>query len=108
MKDGFLDKNNIRYKARLVAKGYAQMEGVYYNEVFSSILKHSSIKILLALVAQLDLELVQMDVKTEFLHGDLDEKIYMNLPDGFKVAGREKMVCRSTSKCTVTVKVIFI
>ena len=66
MKDGFPDKNNICYKARLVAKGYAQMEGVDYNEVFSPVIKHSSIRILLALVAQLDLELVQMDVKLHF------------------------------------------
>ena len=94
MKDGFPDKNNVRYKARLVAKGYAQTEGVDYNEVFSPVVKHSSIRILLALVAQLDLELVQMDVKTAFLHGDLEEEIYMNQPDGFKVAGKEKMVCK--------------
>ena len=94
MKDGFPDKNNVRYKARLVAKGYAQTEGVDYNEVFFPVVKHSSIRILLALVAQLDLELVQMDVKTAFLHGDLEEEIYMNQPDGFKVAGKEKMVCK--------------
>ena len=94
MKDGFPDKNNIRYKAGLVAKGYAQMEGVDYNEVFSPVVKYSSIRILLALVAQLDLELAQMDVKTPFLYGDLDEKIYTYQPDGFKVAGKEKMICR--------------
>ena len=92
MKDEFPDKNNVRYKARLVAKGYAQTEGVDYNEVFSPVVKHSSIRILLALVAQLDLELVQMDVKTAFLHGDLEEKIYMNQPNGFKVAGKKKIV----------------
>ena len=69
------------------------MEGVDYNEVFSSVVKHSSIRILLALVAQLDLELVQMDIKTAFLYGDLDEKIYMTQPDGFKVTEKEKMVC---------------
>lgn len=66
-KEGFLDKNNVRYKARLVAKGYAQKEGVDYNEVFSPVVKHSSIRILLALVAQLNLELAQLDVKTTFL-----------------------------------------
>ncbi|KAE8661751.1 hypothetical protein F3Y22_tig00113724pilonHSYRG00184 [Hibiscus syriacus] len=93
-KDGFPDKNNIRYKERLVAKGYAQTEGVDYNEVFSPVVKHSSIRILLALVAQLDLELVQMDVKNAFLHGDLDEEIYMTQPDGFKVAEKEEMVCK--------------
>ena len=77
-----------------MAKGYAQKEGIDYNEVFSPVVKHSSIRILLALVAQLDLELVQMDVKTAFLHGDVEEEIYMSQPDGFKVDGKEKMVCK--------------
>ena len=58
-------------------------------EVFSPVVKHSSIRILLALVAQFDLELVQLDVKTAFLHDDLEEKIYMSQPDGFKVAEKE-------------------
>ena len=95
-KEGFPDKNEIRYKARLVAKGYAQKEGIDYNEVFSPVVKHSSIRILLALVAQYDLELVQLDVKTAFLHGDLEEEIYMTQPDGFKVAGKENWVCKLT------------
>jgi len=93
-KDGFPDKNDVRYKARLVAKGYAQMEGIDYNEVFSPVVKHSSIRIMLALVAQLNLELVQMDVKTAFLHGDLEEEIYMTQPEGFRVAGKENWVCK--------------
>ena len=93
-KEGFPNKEDVRYKARLVAKGYAQKEGIDYNEVFSPVVKHSSIRILLALVAQLDLELVQMDVKTAFLHGDLEEEIYMTQPDGFKVAGKENWACK--------------
>ncbi|KAH9688531.1 Integrase catalytic domain-containing protein [Citrus sinensis] len=60
------------------------------------IVKHSSIRILLAIVAQFDLELVQLDVKTVFLHGDLEEEIYMTQPDGFKVAGKENWVCKMT------------
>ncbi|GJS43737.1 transposable element [Tanacetum coccineum] len=87
-KEGFPGQDDVRYKARLVAKGYAQKEGIDYNEVFSLVVKHSSIRILLALVAQLDLELVQIDVKTAFLHGDLEEKIYMVQPEGFKVVGK--------------------
>ncbi|KAH9679095.1 hypothetical protein KPL71_025975 [Citrus sinensis] len=95
-KEGFPHKNEIRYKARLVAKGYAQKEGIDYNEVFSPVVKHSFIRILLAMVAQFDLELVQLDVKTAFLHGDLEEEIYMTQPDGFKVAGKENWVCKLT------------
>ena len=67
-KEGFPEKNDVRYNARLVAKGYAQKEGVDYNEVFSPVVKHSSIRILLALVAQLNLEQAQLDVKTAFLY----------------------------------------
>ncbi|GJS48325.1 retrovirus-related pol polyprotein from transposon TNT 1-94 [Tanacetum coccineum] len=88
-KEGFPSQDDVRYKARLVAKGYAQKEGIDYNEVFSPVVKYSSIRILLALVARLDLELVHMDVKTAFLHGDLEEEIYMVQPEGFKVAGKE-------------------
>ena len=61
----------MRYKARLVAKGYAQRKGTDYHEVFSPVVKHSSIRILLALVAQYELDLDQLDVKTTFLHCDL-------------------------------------
>jgi hypothetical protein len=78
----------------LVAKGYAQKEGVDYNKVFSLVVKHSSIRILLALVAQLNLELAQLDVKNAFLHGHLKEKIYMSQPDGFKAIGKETWVCK--------------
>ena len=56
-KEGSLSEG-VRFKARLVAKGYAHLEGVDYNEVFSPVVKHSSIRILLALVAQYDLDLV--------------------------------------------------
>lgn len=60
----------VRYNASLVAKDYAQQRGVDYNGVFSLIVKHSSICILLVFVMQLDMELVQMDVKIAFLHDD--------------------------------------
>ncbi|KAL4271878.1 hypothetical protein GQ457_13G029750 [Hibiscus cannabinus] len=93
-KDGSPSKKDVRYKARLVAKGYAQKEGIDYNEVFSPVVKHSSIRILLALVAQLNLELAQLDVKTAFLHGDLEEEIYMTQPEGYKDAGGKKWVCK--------------
>ncbi|KAH9650169.1 hypothetical protein KPL70_026264 [Citrus sinensis] len=93
-KQGYLNQTTPRYKARLVAKGFAQNEGIDYNEVFSPVVKHTSIRILLALVAEYELELAQLDVKTAFLHGDLEEKIYMIQPCGFKAAGKENHVCR--------------
>ena len=77
-----------------MAKGFAQKKGIDYNEVFSLVVKHTSIHILLALVAEYELELAQLDVKTTFLHGDLEEEIYMIQPCGFRVAGKENHVCK--------------
>lgn len=73
----------VNYKARLVAKGYAQFEEVDFNEIYSPVVKHCSIRLLLTLVAQFDLELEQLDVKTTFLNGDLEETIYMDQPKGY-------------------------
>jgi len=69
-KEGSSD-GSVCYKAILRAKGYVQKKGIDYNEVFSPVVKHSSIRILLELEAQYDYELNQLDVKTAFQHGDL-------------------------------------
>lgn len=61
--------------------------------MFSPVVKHSSIRVLLAMVALFDLELEQLDVKTAFLHGELEERIYMHQPEGFIVQGKEDHVC---------------
>ncbi|KAL0308909.1 UNVERIFIED_CONTAM: Retrovirus-related Pol polyprotein from transposon TNT 1-94, partial [Sesamum radiatum] len=72
-----------RFKARLVAKGFTQKEGIDYTEIFSLVVKYTTVRIILALTAHFDWELKQMDVKTAFLHGDLEENIYMQQPAGF-------------------------
>ena len=89
-----LKEDIVRYKVRLVAKEYAQREGNDYNEVSSRVVKHSSIWILLALVEQYELDLEQLDVKIAFLHGNLDEEIYMSQPMRFKTAGKKNMLCK--------------
>eukprot|EP00253_Pinus_taeda_P004912 PITA_04912 len=83
-----------RYKARLVAKGFSQKAGIDFHEIFSPVVKIVSIRIVLALVALLDLELQQLDVKIAFLHGDLDEEIYMEQLEGFIQRCNKKFVCR--------------
>jgi len=93
LKPGIPGVESARFKARLVAKGFSQVEGVDYHEVFSPVVKHTSIRILLSLTAMFDLELEQLDVKTAFLHGKLDEQIYMQQPEEFIAPGDEEKVC---------------
>ena len=72
-----------RYKARLVARGFSQKYGVDYEETYASVAKFTSIRIVLSLAAKYTLKLHQMDVKTAFLNGGLDEDIYMAQPDEY-------------------------
>ena len=94
VKDGISQTDPKRFKARLVAKGFTQVEGIDYAEIFSPVIKMKTIRMMLALAVQNDWEIEQMDVKTTFLNGRLEETIYMTQPEGFKVEPKgEELVC---------------
>ncbi|GJQ99288.1 retrovirus-related pol polyprotein from transposon TNT 1-94 [Tanacetum coccineum] len=80
-----LDENGVvsRNKARLVAQGYNQQEGIDYNETYAPVARLESIRILLAYYCTLDFKLFQMDVKTAFLNGLINEEVYVAQPPGF-------------------------
>jgi hypothetical protein len=87
--DGTIDK----YRARLVAKGYTQKEYEDFFDTYSPVARLTTIRVLLSLAASHGLLIHQMDVKTIFLNGELEEEIYMTQPDGFVVKGQEDNVC---------------
>jgi hypothetical protein len=88
------DGGEKRYKARLVVKGFAQKKGIDFDDIFSPVVNLTSIRTILILVVVEDLHLEQLDVKPSFLHGDLEEDIYMQQPQGYEVKGKENLVCR--------------
>jgi hypothetical protein len=86
-------KTDGRYRARLVAKGFMQIPGIDFDETFSPVARFESLRLLLALAALEDWEIHQLDVKSVFLNGVLEEEIYMEQPQGFILAGQETKVC---------------
>ena len=88
----------------LVANGFSQKEGIDYNAIFSPVVKHTSIRVLLSLVAQHDMELEQIDVNTAFLHRDLKETIYMAREEGF--VNRKGRPCVQIKEVFVRAQVI--
>jgi hypothetical protein len=88
--NGTVDK----FKARLVAKGFTQKEDEDYFDTYSPVARMTTIRVLVALAACHDLLIHQMNVKTVFLNGELDEEIYMKQLGGFVAPGQENKVCR--------------
>ncbi|KAL4284909.1 hypothetical protein GQ457_16G020180 [Hibiscus cannabinus] len=89
-----MDGNVQTYKGRLVAKGFRQIHVVDYDETFSRVAMFKSIQILLAVVAFHEYEIWQMDVKTAFLNGKLEEDVYMTQPKGFVTPENSGKVCK--------------
>ena len=79
--------NRVKFKARIVAKGFSQVPGEDFTETFSSVAKFNTLQIFLTLAAFMDYEIHQVDVVTAYLRGNLDEEIYMRVPDGVEKLG---------------------
>jgi hypothetical protein len=88
--DGSIEK----YEARFVAKGFSQVEVVDYDETFAPVARYTSIRSIIALVASMGWKLHQMDVKTTFLNGEIEEEVYIKKPEGFVVHNKRSHVSR--------------
>lgn len=88
--DGSIEK----YKARFVARGFSQKEGIDYEETFAPVAMYTSIRAVLAIAAIKKWKLHQMDVKTAFLNGVVEEEVYLEQPLGFKTRDRQTHVCK--------------
>lgn len=88
----FKIKDGKRFKARLCAKGFKQIRGIDYDETFAPTTRYDSIRLLLSIAAERKLEIKQFDIKTAFLHGELQEEIYLSPPEGMEVNANE--VCK--------------
>jgi len=84
----------IRNKARLVCKGSAQQEGIDFEETFSLVARLEAIRMFLALSSFQKFKVFQMDAKSTFLNGDLEEEVYIEQPDGFILGNDPNRVCR--------------
>lgn len=91
--------NFQKFKARLVARGFTQIKGVDYNDTFSPVVRHSTLRILFVIANQLDLNIDHVDVATAFLNGELEETIYMEQPPGFS--------CKDSNKVCLLLKGIY-
>ena len=86
-------KRDLRYKARLVAQGFSQRAGIDYDDTYAPVSGYTTLRSFLAVVAAQDLEMRQLDIKTAFLNGELEEVVYMRQPQGYSI-GPSNLVCR--------------
>jgi hypothetical protein len=87
--DGSIEK----HKARFVVQGFSQVEGVDYDETFAPVARYTSIRSIIAIAAKMGWRIHQMDVKTAFLNGFIEEEVYIEQPQGFEVSERESLTC---------------
>jgi len=85
-------KPDSRYWSCLVAKGFSQVEGIDFDELFSLVIHYETVWLFLTIAVLEDLDIQSIDVKTAYLYGDLDEKIYIEQPEGFKLPRKENKV----------------
>ena len=84
-----------RFKARLCTRGFRQQQGIDYKETFSPVVRYDTLRVLLAIATARQLKMCQFDVKTAFLHGELKEEIYMEIPKGLDASNdRRQYVCK--------------
>ena len=83
-----------KHKARFVARVFSQVEGINYDETFDPLVRYSSIRLMLALSAQMGWNIHQMDVKTAFLNGKIEEEVYIEKVEGFETFDCESHVCK--------------
>ena len=87
MADGIVEK----YKARFVARGFSQVDGIDYDETFAPVARYTSIMGLISIATEMGWKIHQMDVKTAFLNGIIQEEIYIEQPQGFEI--HERVSC---------------
>jgi hypothetical protein len=86
------DGQVTRNKSRLVCKGYSQVEGMYFEDTFSPVFRMEAIILILAYACSNNIKVYQMDVKSTFLNRDLEEKVYIEQPEGFQLSEKESYV----------------
>ena len=89
-----VDGNIARFKARWVVKGYLQQYGVDFDQTFAAVVKPMAFRVLFAIAAFFDLDIDQMDVKTAFLYGLIDQLVYVEIPKGRETEANRNMVCK--------------